>query len=180
MGVQPSLLQICGGKPPDSGDKKLQQGCAAVGYPHCNLLQDSSSHGGHKDNQQSSESHDWGELAKATITWQQAHFGAVMLGSLQLSHSSSDQSKVTKELQAPLNRVTLWRCRSSDSIMSKVWFVPHRKSPFPPLAPSIYGQTPVSRDTACTYMSSQSWCLVPSCQQQWYPQLPMGNYTLVP
>ena len=36
------------------------------------------------------------ELAKATMTWRQAHFGAVILGSLQLSHSSSDQSEVTK------------------------------------------------------------------------------------
>ena len=37
-----------------------------------------------------------GELAKATMTWRQAHFGAVMSGSLQLSCSSSDKSKVTK------------------------------------------------------------------------------------
>ena len=37
-----------------------------------------------------------GELAKATMTWRQAHFGAVMLGLLQLSCSSSDQSEVTK------------------------------------------------------------------------------------
>ena len=32
-----------------------------------------------------------GELAKATATWQQARFGAVMSGSLQLSHSSSEK-----------------------------------------------------------------------------------------
>ena len=32
-----------------------------------------------------------GELTKATVTWQQAHFGAVMSGLLQLSHSSSEQ-----------------------------------------------------------------------------------------
>ena len=32
-----------------------------------------------------------GELAKATATWWQAHFGAVMSGSLQLSHSSSEK-----------------------------------------------------------------------------------------
>ena len=32
-----------------------------------------------------------GELAPVTVTWQQAHFGAVMLGLLQLSHSSSDK-----------------------------------------------------------------------------------------
>ena len=36
------------------------------------------------------------ELAKATMTWKQAHFGAVMLGSLQLSCSNSGTSKVTK------------------------------------------------------------------------------------
>ena len=37
-----------------------------------------------------------GELAKATMTWTQAHCGAVMLGSMQLSHSNSDESEVTK------------------------------------------------------------------------------------
>ena len=36
-----------------------------------------------------------GELAKATMTWRQAHFGAVMLGSLQLSCSSSGKCEVT-------------------------------------------------------------------------------------
>ena len=35
-----------------------------------------------------------GELACATATWQQAHFGAVMSGWLQLSHSSLDKLKV--------------------------------------------------------------------------------------
>ena len=35
-----------------------------------------------------------GELAKATMTWRQAHFGAVMSGSLQLSCSSSGKSEV--------------------------------------------------------------------------------------
>ena len=34
-----------------------------------------------------------GELAHVTATWQQAHFGAVMLGLLQLSHSNSDKIK---------------------------------------------------------------------------------------
>ena len=35
-----------------------------------------------------------GELAKATVTWQQAYFGAVMSGSLQLSRSSSEKLTV--------------------------------------------------------------------------------------
>ena len=34
-----------------------------------------------------------GELAKATMTWWQAHFGAVMLGSLQLSSGTSDKNR---------------------------------------------------------------------------------------
>ena len=35
-----------------------------------------------------------GELTCATATWQQAHFGAVMSGLLQLSHSSSEKLKL--------------------------------------------------------------------------------------
>ena len=35
-----------------------------------------------------------GELAKATATWPQAHFGAVMSGLLQLSRSSSEKLTV--------------------------------------------------------------------------------------
>ena len=35
-----------------------------------------------------------GELAKATMTWRQAHFGAVMLGSLQFFCGSSDENKI--------------------------------------------------------------------------------------
>ena len=35
-----------------------------------------------------------GELAKATMTWLQAHLGAVMSGSLQLSHASSDKNRI--------------------------------------------------------------------------------------
>ena len=36
-----------------------------------------------------------GEFAKATMTWRQAHFGAVMLGSLYFSCSGSGQCEVT-------------------------------------------------------------------------------------
>ena len=35
-----------------------------------------------------------GERAKVTTTWQQAHFGAVMSGSLQLSHGSLDKNRI--------------------------------------------------------------------------------------
>ena len=35
-----------------------------------------------------------GELAKMTMMWRQAHFGAVMSGSLQLTHTSSDRTRM--------------------------------------------------------------------------------------
>ena len=40
-----------------------------------------------------------GELARATATWKQAHFSAVMSGSLQLLHTySKGNGKVGKEI----------------------------------------------------------------------------------
>ena len=38
-----------------------------------------------------------GELTKATMAWQQAHFGAVMSGLLHLSHVSSDKNRIGEE-----------------------------------------------------------------------------------
>ena len=49
-----------------------------------------------------------GELAKATATWQQAHFGAVMSGSLQLSHSSSEKSAM-QNLSGESDPVEVWK-----------------------------------------------------------------------
>ena len=45
-----------------------------------------------------------GELAKATMTWRQAHFGAVMLGLLQLSCGSSDKNKTEERTKCPSKR----------------------------------------------------------------------------
>ena len=41
------------------------------------------------------------ELAKATTTWRQAHSGAVMMGSLQLSHTNLNKSGVEEEVSYP-------------------------------------------------------------------------------
>ena len=49
-----------------------------------------------------------GELTKATATWQQAHFGAVMLGSLQLSRSSSEQLAM-QNLSGESDPVEVWK-----------------------------------------------------------------------
>ena len=42
-----------------------------------------------------------GELAKATTTWRQAHFGAVMSGLLQLTHKSSVKTKMGEGIGHP-------------------------------------------------------------------------------
>ena len=53
-----------------------------------------------------------GELAEATMTWRQAHVGAVMLGSLQLSHSSSGESQIGEGLNCSPQKsdsVEVWK-----------------------------------------------------------------------
>ena len=58
-----------------------------------------------------------GELAKATTTWRQAHFGAVMLGLLQLSHSSSDKSEIGEGAKCSPKRsdpVEVWKFHLDD------------------------------------------------------------------
>ena len=42
-----------------------------------------------------------GALVKVTMMWQQAHFGAVMLGSLQLSCASSDKNRIEEGAKHP-------------------------------------------------------------------------------
>ena len=49
-----------------------------------------------------------GELAKNTTIWRQAHFGAVMSGSLQLSHTSSNGTGVKEEVIHSSLGLTLW------------------------------------------------------------------------
>ena len=79
---------------PDSRDQKLHQGCAAVGYPHHDLLQDGTTRGGFKIIDKALSLMTVGELAEATMAWRQAHFGAVILWSLQLFCSSSGESEM--------------------------------------------------------------------------------------
>ena len=58
-----------------------------------------------------------GELAKATTTWRQAHFGAIMSGSLQLSCSSSGKCKVARGATSSFQQggtVEVWKFQLSD------------------------------------------------------------------
>ena len=121
-----------------------------------------------------------GELEKATPTWRQAHFRAVMLGSLQLSYSGSDKREIGEGAKCSSQRsdpVEGWKFQLDDV---KGLVHTTQKVTIPPLAPSMCGPIPVSGDTACRFMSTWNQCLVPSCQQQWYLQILMGNYVLVP
>ena len=64
-----------------------------------------------------------GELAKATMAWRWAHFGAVMLGLLQLSHSSSDKSMIGEGAKCSPQRsdpVEVWKFWLDD-VKGPVW-----------------------------------------------------------
>ena len=122
-----------------------------------------------------------GELAKATMTWRQAHFGAVLLGSLQLSHSSSDKNEIGEGAKCSSQR--------GDPVKVQKFWLDDVKDPVHTTQKvtillfgtiNVWANTSVKGHCKCRFMFSWNWCLVPSCQQQWYPQLPMKNYILVP
>ena len=71
-----------------------------------------------------------GELVRATVTWKQAHFDAVMSGSLQLPHTDSDWQSGEGE-SLPPQAPTLQHLRSSAWMMSGDLSVPIRGLPFP-------------------------------------------------
>ena len=58
-----------------------------------------------------------GELAKATMTWQQAYFGGVISGSLQLPHGSPDKNSVeegAKHSSQEVDPVEVWKFSLDD------------------------------------------------------------------
>ena len=110
-----------------------------------------------------------GELEKMTTMWQQAHFGAVMSGSLQLFCASSDKNRVEEEA----------KCSSQEGDPMEVWrfclddvrglvYTTQKVTILPFSMVSMYMQTPMWKDTICEFMCSWSWHQVPSCWQQWY------------
>ena len=121
-----------------------------------------------------------GELATTTMTWRQAHFGAVMLGSLQLSCSSSGQSKVTAGAASSFEQ-------GGTVEVQKFWLndikglvCTTQKVTIPPFSMvNIWANTSVKGHFMQVHVLMEL-ALGASCQQQLYPQLPMGNYTLVP
>ena len=116
-----------------------------------------------------------GELVKLTMTWWQAHFGAVMSGLLQLSCASSDKNRVEEEAKCSSQEgdpVKGWRF-CLDDVRGLVHTT--QKVTICHLAQLVCMQTLVSRHTVCGFMCSQSKHQIPSCQQQWYPHRPIEN-----
>ena len=87
-----------------------------------------------------------GELAKATMTWRQAHFGAIMLGSLQLSCGNPGKCKVTAGAISSFQQggtVEVWKFCLND-IKGSVCTT--QKVTIPPFSTINIQQTQVSRD----------------------------------
>ena len=104
-----------------------------------------------------------GDLARATATWRQAHFGAVMFGSLQLPCTTSQgDGKVGKEATpSPSSNTAASRGFCLDDAGDQ--FIPPRRRPFPcsRLLASI--ATQVSGDTACGSMCLLNQHEAPNC-----------------
>ena len=133
------------------------------GYPHHDLLQDGSGHGGHKDNQQSSESHDCRELAKATITWRQGPLWGSHVGVIALSIAAQKKWGDKRGYKLLSTGVMPWRCGFwLNDIKGSVHTT--QKVTIPHLAPSMYRQTPVSRTlhvSTCPHRAS-AWSQLPA------------------
>ena len=104
-----------------------------------------------------------GELVKVTMTWRQAHFGAVMYRSLQLPHTSSNGTWVEEEVIHSSLRV--------DTIEMKEFCLDDAQGPIciiqrvtiPPFSTvSIHGNTSVR--FMCLWSQHQA----PSCLLWWY------------
>ena len=92
--------------------KRLQQGCAAVIIPTTTYFRTVPVVVGTKIIDKALSLMTTVELAKATTIWRQAHFGAVMLGSLQLSCGSSGKSEATTG--AANVHSTRWHCGGAE------------------------------------------------------------------
>ena len=72
-----------------------------------------------------------GDLTKVTMMWRQVHFGAVMSGSLQPTHTSSNKTGVEKEVSHSSLRSEPMEVRKFCLDNVRGQSAPHRRSPFP-------------------------------------------------
>ena len=90
-----------------------------------------------------------GELAKVTMTWKHAHFGAVMFGLLQLAHTSSNTTGVEKEVthSSPKGDPMEVREFCLDDVRGPVHTTQMVTTPHS--AQQVCMPIPVSKDTVC-------------------------------
>ena len=121
-----------------------------------------------------------GELARATVTWRQAHFGAIMSGSLQLPCTTSKEDREVGKEVTP--------SPSSDPAASRrfcwndIWGLVHttQKVTIPHLGLLAFMATQVSGDTACRSLCLLNQHEAPNCLPLWFQLLPMGSCTMGP
>ena len=98
------------------------------------------------------------ELARATVTWKQAHFSAVMSRLLQLPHKSVRGLPPLSPLISLCLRNSLW-------MMSRGISTPHRGLPFPHLGLSAYMATHVQGHCMWVHVLSEP---------AWGPSIPLS------
>ena len=106
-----------------------------------------------------------GELAKATATWWQAHFGAVMSGSLQLSHSSSEKL-VMQNISEDSDPVEVQKYQL-DGVKGAVCTT--QKVTIPPFQTMTIKRNAGVKGHCMKVHVLMEPALGPSCQQQWCP-----------
>ena len=109
-----------------------------------------------------------GELARATATWKQAHFHAVVSGSLQLHHRSARGDGDPTKRAAPLPLQALPCLRNSLWTMSRGMSASHGGSPFPCLGLSTYMAIQMSKGFACWSKCLLSQHVALSCPLPWF------------
>ena len=118
-----------------------------------------------------------GELVRAIATWKQAHFGAVMSGSLQLSHTDSQgKGEVQKGVTtSPISDTTASKEFCLDDVQRPVCTTQRITIPsFGTI--SIHGTTGVQGHCMQVHMPAE-WHKAPSCLPLHYQLQHMESYT---
>ena len=121
-----------------------------------------------------------GELVRATVTWRQAHFGAVMSRSLQLPYTTSkEDGEVGKEVTStPSSNPAASRRFCLDDVQGLVHTA--QKATIPPLwTVSIHGHTGIW-DTTCGSICLPNQYEALNCLLLSFQLLPMENCTQGP
>ena len=118
-----------------------------------------------------------GELARATVTWKQAYFGAAMSGLFQLPCTTSKEEEGGGRRLLPPHALILQHPGSFAWMMFGDLFVSPRRLPFPCLGLLASMETQVPGDTACRSMCLLNQPEAYNCLLPWYKLPPVGSCT---